>query len=401
MSVCSAWPSLRARLRGTAPIVSDRSRSFAVLGAAAVGAVLSGCAMSPPVQPNGLPRVSRYTNSAQLDFMLSRYRTVAEQAASGSASPAGDLLDEACLGWERAVFDLQSARRYPGLLRLSTESANLAEIFRELPRLAQRSPRPEACGPSSAPADGSRDPATTPAVRPATAADATGATAAAATGAPGINDQAPGQAAPVFAQAEGGASTTSSSLAPTAQAQATAPGTPPGAMGTATPARTESRAAAERRHLEQLRTALGLSIAPPQPAIEALTDPTVPLPVSAPVDLATLRTLADSDLPIVRLRARFHLLGLCTLAVEAADRFGQPTAGSAGAAAGKVGPTDASVCGELRPGDTLRHAQRRLLASLLSAWRAKYPEPMSDLVVALANFASRDNPVVDGPRAAR
>ena len=114
-----------------------------------------------------------------------------------------------------------------------------------------------------------------------------------------------------------------------------------------------------------------------------------------------LRSPLPAELCEGPLRARFHLLGLCTLAVESADRFGQPTAGGPGAPAGKVGPTDASVCGELRPGDTLRHAQRRLLASLLSAWRVKYPEPMTDLVVALANFASRDNPVVDGPRAAR
>ncbi|MFO0577693.1 MAG: hypothetical protein U1A78_27115 [Polyangia bacterium] len=364
-----------------------------MLGAAAVGAVLSGCAVSPPVQPNGLPRVSRYTNSAQLDFMLSRYRTVAEQAASGTASPAGDLLEEACLGWERAVFDLQSARRYPGLLRLSTETANLAEVFRELPRLAQRSPRPEACGPISAPADdgrGGHDSAAVPAGRPPAAADATAAPAVTPTG-----DQAPGQAAqaaPAVAQAEGGATASSP---PTAQAQLTTPAPVP-----MTSTRAESKAAAERRQLEQLRTALGMSIAPPQP-FDAFADPTVPQPVGAPVDLATLRTLADSELPIVRLRARFHLLGLCTLAIEAADRFGQPTPGGAGVAAGKVGPTDASICGELQPGDTLRHAQRRLLASLLGAWRVKYPEPMTDLVVALANFASRDNPVVDGPRAAR
>jgi hypothetical protein len=361
--------------------------------------------VSPPVQPNGLPRVSRYTNSAQLDFMLSRYRSVAEQATSpsapsGTTSPPGDLLEEACLGWERALFDLQSARRYPALLRLSTESANLAEVFRDLPRLAQRSPRPEACGPASAPA-GERGPhgVSPEAGKPADAAPAS----------PAPGDGAAQAGAPVAAQATAQAESTASAAPQPGQATQApqVPTQPPASTAVAAaPARSDSKAATERRALDQLRTALGMSIAPPRHFAETFADPTVPLPVSVPVDLATLRSLADSELPIIRLRARFHLLGLCTLAVEAADRFGQPKVSEGSAAAGpagsgQIGPTDASVCGELRPGDTLRHAQRRLLTSLLSAWRVKYPEPMSDLVVALANFASRDNPVVDGPRAAR
>jgi hypothetical protein len=51
--------------------------------------------------------------------------------------------------------------------------------------------------------------------------------------------------------------------------------------------------------------------------------------------------------------------------------------------------------------EPLRTTQSRLLRSMLGAWRGRGPEPLSDLVVALASFAARDNPVLDGPRISR
>lgn len=379
-------------------------------GTFAVGALLAGCTLSPQVQPNGMPRVSRYTNTAQLDFLLSSYRTLAERAVTGnaggvssptnqSAQPANELLDDACLGWERAVFDLQSARRYPVLLRLSTESANLAALWHDLPVLAQRSPRPEACGPSGEPGQPVKEPEK---------------------GAPPVpTGELPREALLGQAAATPPSSAEGSAAAPAvAQAQAIVP--PPSAMpvtgiaptspasGAASSAATvvvsDSKSGAERRALAQLRGALGMPITPPAQFAAAYADPSLPLPTTASVDLPTLRALADSEIPTIRLRARFHLLGLCTLAVEATDRFGQapsPARSGSTATPALTEPTDPAVCGELRPGDSLRDAQRRQLTALLRVWRSKYPEPMSDLVIALANFASRDNPVVDGPRVAR
>jgi hypothetical protein len=188
-------------------------------------------------------------------------------------------------------------------------------------------------------------------------------------------------------------------------------------------AQAESKAAIERRALLQLRRALGMPAAPPFHFAQTFADPTVPQPIaeiprSGTVDVAALQALAESEIPTVRLRARFHLLGLCTLAVEASDRFGEalpqtkaqpPTP----ATTDKLAATDGALCaiagspGMPVPGNqgaapgSLRQGQRRQLASLLKAWRAKYSEPMTDMVVALANFVSRDNPVVDGPRITR
>src|SRR5437016_1708443 len=85
---------------------------WALLG----GAALSGCSTSPPVRADGLPIVPRYTNTIQLDWMLSGYNHAAERAMQGGQ--VGPLLEDACLGWERAIFDLESGRRYPGILRM-------------------------------------------------------------------------------------------------------------------------------------------------------------------------------------------------------------------------------------------------------------------------------------------
>lgn len=114
--------------------------TFALVG---VGLLLSGCALRPPVNSNGLPRVSRYTNSFQLDFLLGSYRVVAEKASS---QPQNDpLLDEACLGWERTVFDLYSSRMYPSILRQAPETLMIEQVWQDLPGAVQNHPRPSVC----------------------------------------------------------------------------------------------------------------------------------------------------------------------------------------------------------------------------------------------------------------
>ena len=105
-----------------------------------VGLLLSGCALAPPTHPSGLPRVPRYTNSIQLDFLLSSYRAVAEKAAMSSES--AKLLDEACLGWERAVLDLHGARLYPSILRQTPETLMLEQVWQDLPKTVEKYPRP-------------------------------------------------------------------------------------------------------------------------------------------------------------------------------------------------------------------------------------------------------------------
>jgi hypothetical protein len=178
----------------------------------------------------------------------------------------------------------------------------------------------------------------------------------------------------------------------------------------------ESRFAKQRRLLARLRTALGMQLAPsprggsgltgaasgrdePRPLLQADLRPELKYEIGDDA-LAVLSELAQSDLPPIRLRARFHLLGLCTLAVEAADRYlSEPPS-----------LTESSLnlqkaCGRRSPRETLRNGQSRLLWGMLAAWRVRYPadplEPLSDLVIALASFAARDNPVVDGPRGVR
>lgn len=371
--------------------------------------MLAGCAISPPLLPNGLPRVSRYTNSAQVEFLLSSFSAAASVQQAGQQAQ----LDEACLGWERAVFDLQSAQRYPMLLRMSTESANLAAIWHDLPVLTQRNPRPESCGPQGAgdgggadgePRDPQRDKSPTPVPADALPKEAQLGQAAPAAG-------APASPSPASQTAEGAAASVAQT--PIAPGSPSAIQPPPSAMAVVGTAQPETTAGVERRALTQLRRALGMPVVPPFQLAQAFADPTVPLPMASTqgpgtVDVAALQALAESEIPTVRLRARFHLLGLCTLAVEASDRYGEALPStSRPAATGKLAAADGGLCaiaasqGTAQAPGSLRQGQRQQLASLLRAWRAKYTEPMTDMVVALANFVSRDNPVVDGPRITR
>lgn len=348
--------------------------------------LLAGCVSAPPVRSDGLPKVSRYTNPAQLEFLLDRYQQLVERPESSPA--ATELRNEACLGWERTLFDLQSARYYPVLLRMGSDTISLASLWAETPRLASRHPLAGACVDA-----------------PASKAISAGPTAtqAAVVAAP-LTSESPVVSAPVVPTA----GTTTPEVAPgqgVVATAVTAPASPPAEPmavvdGSGAGSKPSSKFAEERQLLGQLRGALGMPI---QPMLgEHVQDPTVSVPPQGPVDLKRLVELAQSEVPTIRLRARFHLLGLCTLAVEASDRGMSMSSSSAGA--DSVIPGDPTAC-RVAPGHSahgsLRAGQRRLLKSMLAAWRSKYPEPMADLAFSLASFASRDNPVVDGPRATR
>jgi hypothetical protein len=153
----------------------------------------------------------------------------------------------------------------------------------------------------------------------------------------------------------------------------------------------EATLLSERQLLERLRVAVSM----PLPGAAAAG-----VPANVLVDLTTLESLAQSQLPMIRLRARFHLLGQCVLATEAADRAWLPQTG-AGAAALAPDASSAPRCAGRQAAEPLRVAQNRLLKSLLQAWRGRQAEPLTDLVAALASFASRDNPPLDGPRISR
>lgn len=360
---------------------------------ATIGAALlvGGCALSPPVQPSGLPRVPRYTNATQLDFMLSTYRTVAEKAA---AQPdKAKLVEEACLGWERAVFDLHSSRLYPSILRQSPETLMMEQVWLELPSAVQKHPRPAVCASLVVPVSTTGLPkevtmgVVSPTASPvATVGQAPDAATQAGTMAPAAD------ASTQAASAEKSAVASSSIMPPPSALPVTGLAAP---MSTAS----DSPVARERVALQRLRMALSLPLEPPANLPTASLDPTMPLPPPALVDLPVLSELAQSDIPTVRLRARYHLLGLCTLAVEAADRTRAVQPSPAGSSV--VRPTDPAVCAASSPTEPLRMAQRRLMKSLLTAWRTRYSEPMADFVTSMASFVSRDNPVLDGPRTSR
>jgi hypothetical protein len=267
---------------------------------------------------------------------------------------------------------------------MSPETTGLENLWQDLPMLAHRHPRPSACAeeadnaqgpPPSAPVALAPPASSEPPASPAPPSDQGGPSLPGAEAAPSAPETAVG-AAP--------------SLLPGVAVLPASPGPPP-----------DSLAVKQRRQLTRLRTALRLSLDPSterhgsRPELDASV-------------LDVLTELAESDVPPIRLRARFHLLGLCTLAVEDSDRFSVESPESGGAAGWQdaaglapVGLDGQRACGVRRPGETLRQGQGRLLWSLLGAWRVKYPEPMSDMVIALASFASRDNPVVDGPRVSR
>lgn len=351
--------------------------------------LLAGCVSAPPVRSDGLPKVSRYTNPAQLEFLLDRYQQLVERPESSLA--ATELRNEACLGWERTLFDLQSARYYPVLLRMGSDTISLASLWAETPRLASRHPLAGACVDAPASKAISAGPTATQAAVVASPAAplASESTVVNAPVAPTVgtttSDVAPGQG--------GVATAVLAPVNPPAEPMAVVDGSGAGS-------KPSSKFAEERRLLGQLRGALGMPI---QPMLgQQVQDPTVSVPPQGAVDLKILVALAQSEVPTIRLRARFHLLGLCTLAVEASDRGMSMSSSSAGA--DSVIPGDPAAC-RVAPvhsaHGSLRAGQRRLLKSMLAAWRSKYPEPMADLAFSLASFASRDNPVVDGPRATR
>ena len=353
--------------------------------------LLAGCVSAPPVRSDGLPKVSRYTNPAQLEFLLDRYQQLVERPESSPA--ATELRNEACLGWERTLFDLQSARYYPVLLRMGSDTISLASLWAETPRVASRYPLAGACvdapvskaisaAPTAIQAAGGASP-----VAPLASESPVVNAPAAPTAGTATSDVAPGQG--------GVATAVMAPVTPAAEPMAVVDGSGAGS-------KPSSKFAEERRLMGQLRGALGMPI---QPMLgEQVQDPTVSVPPQGPVDLKRLVALAQSEVPTIRLRARFHLLGLCTLAVEASDRGMSMPSASSSAGADSVIPGDPAAC-RVAPvhsaHGSLRAGQRRLLKSMLAAWRSKYPEPMADLAFSLASFASRDNPVVDGPRATR
>lgn len=337
---------------------ADKLTTWAFAGLAAVSA--SGCSTSPPLRPDGLPLVPRYTNEIQLEWMLDGYVKGAERAMS-SGQVLG-LLEDACLGWERAIFDLESARRYPARLRMSTDMANLAQLTLSYPEIARRHPRPAACENLSPPdSTGGKD--RSPAARER---ELLGRLRVAIGMAYDGSPQAPSAPAPAPTQAPA-----QIQVPPPAPPQA-----PAGPEAAAPAAAAEAAAAAAQPPVTVTATA----------ASSGPTPVPMPEPTAGPsVDLATLNELAQSDLPAIRLRARYHLLGQCVLAVEASDRAwlgpGMPTSGP-------------NQCFGETPREPRRVAQRRLTKAMLQAWRGRHTEPMSDLVLALAGFAARDNPIL-------
>lgn len=352
---------------------------------------LAGCAASPPLQANGLPRISRYTNRTQLEWALSSYRTAA-QGDVAQAQPASRV-EEACLGYEQMVFDLKTAKRYPMIFRLSVETSNLAGAIDALPEVLQHVPYPSACAQLLVERIPPDPPNSTPALTPSPAAaevpqraTEAGSVASAAAGPSPTGPATTASSAEQTKASSLGASAGQSASLPSAPPPSTAVQTAPAATGLAlagsngqTPVVAPPPASkwqAERLSLWKLASALRWK------------DQTGTVGSAAAVDLATLSALANQESPTVRLRARYHLLGLCVAAVDAYDRFGRV-------------PPDQPGCAGAQAGESLRTSQARLLRSMLSVWRGRHPEPLNDLVVALASYAARDNPILDGPRIAR
>lgn len=339
--------------------------------AACGGLALTGCSTQPPRRADGMPIVPRYTTAIQLDWMLGSYGQVAASAVQNGQTAT--LLEDACLGWERAIFDLESARRYPSFLRMSTESANIMTMLGRYPEIARRHPRPAACDSAASPAPAApaaAGPASPVAVTPSPSPEVSGL--AQAGPAPVENLAAPTAQAPAAPAAP---AAPSPPAAPIAQAQ------PPAA---APPAAAPSASAGERQLLARLRAALGMTFEPIASG--------GPAPPAQAVDMATLSELAQSDVSTIRLRARYHLLGQCVLATELADRSWVKAPGET---------LEGAVCVGRGPREPLRLVQKRLTKSMLQAWRGRSAEPFGDLAIALASFASRDNPNLDGPRIGR
>lgn len=338
--------------------------------AACGGLAMIGCSTQPPRRADGMPIVPRYTTAIQLDWMLDSYGQVAARAVQSGQTDT--LLEDACLGWERAIFDLESARRYPSFLRMSTESANIMTMLGRYPEIARRHPRPAACDSAASPppaAPAVAAPASPVAVTPSPSPEVSGL--AQAGPAPVDNSAAPPAQAPAAQAAQ----------APVSAPEPIAQPRPPAAAPASS---TSSAVAGERQLLARLRTALGMTVEP-------IASGSAPQPPQA-VDMATLSELAQSDVSTIRLRARYHLLGQCVLATETADRSWVKAPGET---------LEGAICLGRAPREPLRLVQKRLTRSMLQAWRGRSAEPFGDLAIALASFASRDNPNLDGPRIGR
>lgn len=355
------------------------TRTWAVGISFLVASIQAGCVVSPATQPSGLPRISRYTNPLQLEWALSRYAAL----AAPTVGSAADLTQQACQGWRRMAFDLASARMFPRAFRMSAENAGLMAALDELPQAMSRHPLPSACATPTA--NASQAPSQPPPAPPSatqTPPTAQGTAVAQATDQSTItNGVSPTQTAPAA----------ESAAAPAAAAPAVASAPQP-----AMPAQevANARPAAPA-------VAVAVAIADPQDAASQewqrlLTASAVKiagqadwLGTDAGPNLEALGALAESSIPEIRLRARYHLLGHCANATVQQERLGKAIAVTQTGCWGNHGQ------------EPLHVTQSRLLRSMLSAWRFRGPEPMSDLVVALASFASRDNPVLDGPRISR
>lgn len=338
---------------------------------------------------DGLPRISRYTNPLQLNWALSRY----VELAGHSAERAPEVARRACQAWQRMTFDLASARAFPKAFRMSTEGAGLLASLDELPTAVARHPLPESCAPkmaaqvtaeppsvihpASAPA-AQTDPASKPALAVAAPATTVVTNTNSSSNEPSGNSQGP--AAPQWGTPPD--AQPAQQAAPTTIITAAAESAPPPAVAPVARPAPDLQAAAPALD-EEAQQWLRLRMA------SAVQLDTTDSKQAAAANLAELADLAESAIPAIRLRARYHLLGHCASAVADQDRLGTAL------------PIAQAACWGHRGHEPLRVTQNRLLRSMLSAWRGRGPEPLSDLVVALASFAARDNPVLDGPRISR
>jgi hypothetical protein len=354
-------------------------RTWAVGFSFCVASLCAGCTVSPAIHSNGLPRITRYTNPLQLEWALSRYSTLA--VSSPQASPS--LAQEACQGWRKMTFDLASARQYPRMLRMSGEAAGLLAAIDELPAAMSRHPLPLTCQANTSPLTVAAAPVPAVAVPPTPPAASQLAQAESPPPAVSVPVASSAAQSPVQFDA-----TPTPNLAPTSPtASAVAQSVPPPAPPTAPQAVPVVVQSAPQQptitddmqeQWERLIQASGVGTTAAD--LAAARQPQA--------NLQELSALADSPIPAIRLRARFHLLGQCASALAATERLGQPEAA-------------APFCVGRQGNEPLHITQRRLLRSMLGAWRGRGPEPFSDWIVALASFASRDNPVLDGPRIAR
>ena len=364
-------------------------RTWAVGLSILAASLQNGCALSPATQKNGLPRISRYTNSLQLNWALSRYAELA-------ANPTSNTGSQACQGWQRMTFDLASARTFPAVFRIGADSAGLLSALDELPAAVARHPLPASCTSQAsvgAPVSSAVPPVRVPVpeVVPPSAPSAVPAVPLVVADtsqvpAGGSPDGAPAQqmpppAAPATADAPTPPAAVTPVPLPPAPAQTVTASAPPVPMPSAPPSPSPLPKQPDEEVQQWQRLVAASAVRMDHPA---------PLPVPEPqANLTELAALAESPIPAIRLRARYHLLGQCASAIAQSDRLGKTAI--------STGPT----CWGNDGREPLRVTQGRLLWSMLKAWRGRRPEPFSDLVAALASFASRDNPVLDGPRISR